>query len=64
MLQKLKALWGKLVYFFVGDSGTKVVVTAKVTKPKATGARKPAAPKPDKPAKEAKSGKSTKKTSK
>ena len=64
MLQKLKAVWGKLVNFFVGDSGTQVVVTAKVKKPRATkGAKKPAA-KPEKPAKEVKSVRTTKKTSK
>ena len=64
MLQKLKTIWDKLVHFFVGDSGTKVVVTAKVKKPRANKGTKKPAPKPEKPTKEVKSGRSTKKTTK
>ena len=63
MLQKLKTIWGKLVKFFVGDSGTQVVAPAKVRKPRANKGVKKPAPKPEKPAKEVKSGR-TKKTSK
>ena len=64
MLQKLKTIWGKLAHFFVGESGTQVVVTAKVRKPRANKGTKKPAPKPEKPAKEVKSGRATKKTTK